>query len=167
MKNLILTTCLICLSVMSQAQDAIIKKDNNQQNESLYIKLKDGASPDVYIDGKKYDSAIVDLLDPDKIESITVIKGEQAIKEYNAKNGVLVISTKKKTESNIFIKENRVRDEKMPKVIIDDKLSDKEGLSKLSPDNILSIDVIKGETAEKEYGSPNGVIIVTTKKSEK
>ena len=46
---------------------------------------------DIYIDGKKYEHA---LLDYDKIATFDFIKSEKARKKYNAPNGVAIVETK-------------------------------------------------------------------------
>ena len=51
-------------------------------------------------------------------------------------------------------------------VIIDGIVSDMMALSRISPDQIASVDVIKGATATSQYSDPraaNGVIVVHTK----
>ena len=161
MKNLLIVTCIFCISIAHAfAQD------------ELKIELKDAPKPDIYIDGKKYDYEIFNLLDQSKIESVNVIKDEQAMKEYNAPNGVIIIKTKKASnqiviendhETKIVIKGSKDGD-KDPVFIIDGKVSDRKTLSKLSPDDIESIDVFKGQKAIDEHNAPNGVIIVKTKK---
>ncbi len=166
MKNIILTAFAIILSIsLIQAQ---AKKEEDQIKEYIHLEVKDGANPDIYVDGKKFDFPM-ELLDPDKIESIEVIKGEKAIKEYNAKNGAVLITTKvSKNKINEFdhieVKKNNG---KTPMVIVDGKEYNQATLNKLSPDNIESINVVKGEQAMKKYNAPYGVIIVKTKKGKK
>ncbi len=168
MKKIILTTCVIVLSIcLVQAQTT----DKSPKQETLHVKLKDGAKPDIYVDGKKFDFPL-DLLDTDRIESVDVIKGKMAIKEYNSKHGVIIITTKKKelkvNEPQPQVKVIDYADiKKTPKIIIDKKNSSQEVLNKLSPDDIESIKVIKDEQAVKKYNAPNGVIIITTKKGNK
>lgn len=155
MKNILIVTCIFCLSASH-----IIAQDK------LNIELKDAPKPDIYIDGKKYDHEIFELLDQSKIESVNVIKGEQALKEYDAPNGVIIIETKKAAQQLIEVDEKEIKftdSGKDPVIIIDGKVSNKEKLSKLSPDNIKSIEVLKGEKAIDEYNAPNGVVIVKTK----
>lgn len=155
MKNLLIIICIFCLSTTH-----LFAQDN------LRVELKDAPEPDIYIDGKKYDQAIFDLLDQSKIESVNVIKGEQAITEYNAPNGVIIIKTKKAAQQIIAIDENELKiadGEKDPIFIIDGKVSNKDRLSNLSPDDIESIEVLKGAKAIDQYNAPNGVIIVKTK----
>ncbi len=165
MKKILFTTLFACFVVLIQAQE--VKIENKEKKDDLIIKVKEGQTPDVYIDGKKYDNDIIELLDQDKIESVTVIKEEQALKEYNAPNGVILIKTKKEDESKIVINGATAKIKDNPKIIVDGKVSDQDILEKISPDDIYSIDVIKGEKALKEYDAPNGVILITTKKKMK
>lgn len=166
MKKILLTCFLIGITVIIQAQVVKVDSKNDEKKDGLIVKVKDGKQPDVYIDGKKYDSEILELLDQDKIESISVIKEEQAIKEYNAPNGVILIKTKKE-ESKITLRGDVQISGDGPKFIIDGEVSDQKTLEKISPDDIHSITVIKDEKAVKEYNAPNGVILITTKKKHK
>jgi|TARA_B110000914_G_scaffold218209_1_gene225240 hypothetical protein len=167
MKNLILTVCTVLLSIsLIQAQEHGEEKGEIAKLEKLHIKLKDGTKPDIYVDGKKFDFPM-DLLDVDRIESVSVIKGDKAIEEYNSKKGVVLITTKKITTEKAMSKIKFVYDgvnKKDPMIIINGEKSDQEILKKLSPDDIESIEVLKGEQTLKKYNAPNGVIIITTKK---
>lgn len=157
MKNMLIITYLFCISTSGLFAQ-----------EKLQIELKDAPKPDIYIDGKKYDYAIFELLDQSKIESVNVIKGELAMKEYNATNGVIVIKTKKSAEPAVTVDKEEIKikngAEKDPVVIIDGEVSNREALSKMAPGRIKSIDIYKGDQAMALYNAPNGVIIVTTKK---
>ena len=101
MKNLLLTVCAMLLTIsVIQAQENEEKQSQSHKQEKLMIRVKGTSTvgnvkPDIYVDGKKFDFEL-ELLDPEKIESVEVIKGEKAIKEYNAPNGVLFIKTKKR-----------------------------------------------------------------------
>lgn len=55
------------------------------------------SSPLVYVDGKEKNANIISTLNPNTIESISVLKDETAIKKYGkrAKNGVILIVLKK------------------------------------------------------------------------
>lgn len=194
MKNLLLIVCAMLLTVsIIQAQETEVKKDENLKQEKLYFKVKGNgvkgnAKPDIYVDGKKFDFAI-ELLNQDKIESVSVIKDERAIKEYNAPNGVVLIKTKKKMDSDktkiivtgyatgsektdsgiskVIIRGNSNLNGKIPVIIIDGKVSGKESLEKLTPDEIDNIEIVKGEKAIKKYNAPNGAVIITTNKGKK
>lgn len=166
MKRIIFIICVIFWSnSLIQAQEV-----ENSKKENLHIELKEGIKPDVYVDGKKFDFSI-DLLDVNKIESVKILKGDKASKEYNAKNGVILIVTKKNNDEmnqpKIEAKEYTTNEGKEPMIMIDGKESEKENLEKISPNDIKSIEILKNEQAIKKYNAPNGVVIVTTKKGEK
>lgn len=131
--------------------------------DKIKVELKDGPKPDIYIDGKKYDYAIFDLLDQTKIESIDVIKGEQALKEYDAENGVILIQSKNAVQQNGMGKIQISSSDKEPVFMVDGEISDRETVSKLYPDDIKSVSVFKGQDAIDKYNAPNGVVIITTK----
>ncbi|MBE62952.1 MAG: hypothetical protein CMB89_11375 [Flammeovirgaceae bacterium] len=174
-KYIILALTALCLSFSSAiAQDKTVKKE-------MTIQLKDGAEPDVYIDGIKYDHSIISLLDPTKIKSMNVLKGEKAVEEYDAPNGVIIITSINSDDevepgpTEFKIRTSGEDDSKSttfrvrggngePMVIINGKVSSKEKLHELDPKTIEKIDVIKDEKAIKEYNSETGVIIITTKK---
>lgn len=166
MKKIILIACAMFLSI------SLIKSQErkNSKKEKLHIELKDGAKPNIYVDGKKFDFPI-DLLDINKIESVNILKGDKALKEYNAKNGVILIVTKKNMvemdKSKIKIKGCASEEGKSPMIIIDGKKSNQEVLKKISPDDIDIIKILKNKPAIKKYNASNGVIIVTTKKEKK
>ena len=170
MKKIILMACTVFLSIsLMQAQNNNETKKDSSLVEKLHVKLKDGAKPDIYVDGKKFDFSM-DIIDTDMIESVFVIKGEKAIKEYNSPNGVILIATKKNVDIvNTTEKTSKesIFDDKSPMIIIDGKVSNKESIKKLSPDDIEKIEVFKDEKAKKKYNAPNGAIIIITKKKEK
>ncbi len=166
MRKLILTACVLLFSIsLIQAQEFKIEKKDNQKKEKLHVKVKEGAEPDIYVDGKKFDFSM-NLIDTEMIASVAVIKGDKAIKEYNAPNGVILVTTNKKYESDKTNGKTNFKGKK-PVIIINGKVSNKEMLDKLSPDDIEKIEVFKDEKAIKKYNAPNGAIIVTTKKGKK
>jgi len=71
---------------------------------SITLRLKDGgeANPVFLVDGKKAKDG-VDNLNPDEIESITVIKDsdDPLVKEHHAKDGVIVITTKNPAKAKL------------------------------------------------------------------
>jgi hypothetical protein len=165
MKRVLLSAMalLLCISIV-QAQETEEKKSIDQKDEKVVIKAKDDPKPDIYVDGKKFDFPL-ELIDTDIIESISVFKGEKALTEFNAPNGVVFIKTKIEIDTvSSKIEINNNIDDKAPLIIIDGNVADMESLKKISPDNIDNINVVKGEQAIEEYSAPNGVIIVTTKK---
>jgi uncharacterized alpha/beta hydrolase family protein len=163
MKYLILIAGLACLIATNGNAQQEKTKDQSRKQEEVVVKLKGNAVPDVYIDGKKYSYEIVELLDQSKIESVSVIKDEQAIKEYNAPNGVILIKSVNNSDKEEIRIKSKKSDHTAPVIFIDGKRADKETLSKMSPDAIESINVFKGDEAIEKYNSPAGAIIVVTK----
>ena len=143
--------------------------------------------PLVIINGKESDREVVNALNPERIESVSVIGPEKAIKVYGekAKDGVMDIklySEKKFAPRKIEIEGiNKTRldalnsgakswgatfrsaDGGKPLVIIDGKeATGDDPLANISPDRIRSISVLKDKTALAAYGDKgkNGVIEV-------
>eukprot|EP01013_Petalomonas_cantuscygni_P019555 TRINITY_DN37411_c0_g1_i1.p1 TRINITY_DN37411_c0_g1~~TRINITY_DN37411_c0_g1_i1.p1 ORF type:complete len:166 (+),score=4.14 TRINITY_DN37411_c0_g1_i1:31-528(+) len=164
MKQLLLIIGIALVPFCSiQAQES-----NEDIKKKLEITIKNNDNPDVYIDGKKYDHAIVELLDTDKIATISVLKDEQALKRYNAPNGVILIETKSKKEDQVKIRfKDGNNNEAQPLIIIDGIKAEKGDMEKLDPIDIASVEVLKGENAMKKYNAPNGVVIITTKGAKK
>jgi hypothetical protein len=159
---------LLSFVVTMQAQKVEIKKTTKE--EKLYVKVKEGEKPVIYVDGKKFDFPI-ELIDQTKIQSMSVLNHENAAKMYNEPNGVILIKTKITEEIiapelHIVANKNLVSKNK-PMIIIDGEITTQEVLGNLLPENIESVDVVKGEKALKEYNAPNGVIIITKKKKNK
>ena len=143
--------------------------------------------PLVIINGKESDREVVNALNPECIESVSVIGPEKAIKIYGekAKDGVMDIklySEKKFAPRKIEIEGiNKTRldalnsgakswgatfrsaDGGKPLVIIDGKeATGDDPLANISPDRIRSISVLKDKTALAAYGDKgkNGVVEV-------
>ena len=149
--------------------------------------ISDEGKPLVIINGKESDREVVNALNPECIESVSVIGPEKAIKVYGekAKDGVMDIklySEKKFAPRKIEIEGiNKTRldalnsgakswgatfrsaDGGKPLVIIDGKeATGDDPLANISPDRIRSISVLKDKTALAAYGDKgkNGVIEV-------
>ena len=143
--------------------------------------------PLVIINGKESDREVVNALNPERIESVSVIGPEKAIKIYGekAKDEVMDIklySEKKFAPRKIEIEGiNKTRldalnsgakswgatfrsaDGGKPLVIIDGKeATGDDPLANISPDRIRSISVLKDKTALAAYGDKgkNGVVEV-------
>lgn len=162
MKKIVVTIFAICLSAfMVHAQETEKKTEGETNMENLFVKLKDGAKPHIYVDEKKFDFPL-ELIDQSKIASVFVIKDAKKLEKYNSPNGVVLITTKMKAESGGA--KLKQEEDALPMVIIDGKLSEKAALETIAPENIESVNVVKGEQAIKKYNAPNGVIIIKTKK---
>ncbi|MGC3978912.1 MAG: TonB-dependent receptor plug domain-containing protein [Paludibacteraceae bacterium] len=160
----------------------IVKDFKNSDDKPLYI-----------LNGKITSPEGMKEIDPNDIESIDVLKEKSATEIYGdkGKNGVILITTKK-----VSIKKNDGIDVSKAKVVkverleaitskdgnttitsigkdidkalyfVDGVNSDKKVVDKISPDDITTIDVLKGDNAVKLYGdkAKNGVVNITTKK---
>lgn len=164
MKNIVFT---ICLFVLTSSFFYAQRTDNKEASVLLLKKLD--KKPLVFVDGKKFDFP-VEIIDPTTIASMHVLKGKEALKQYNAPNGVILIQTKSakrfnftdiKTVEKGFVLE----DKNTPMIIIDGKKSNQKELKKLTPDKIDKIEVLKGEKALEKHNASNGVVIITTKKA--
>ena len=179
-----------------------------QKEEIKKLVLKDTSTPRIningpiepigkyavyYLDGIKVDSNAIHKLDQSKIESMSVWKGEEAIKKFGkeGKNGVIQIKTKPKVA--IILSKNPVLDPKVteiklervefssnkgdeiktvqlihPKVIyyIDGVKSDSITMHQLDSKKIESINVWKGDKAIEKFGKEagNGVVDIKLKK---
>jgi len=166
MKKLFVASIIIFFTISSiQAQK---DEEKNDVKEDLFVKLKEGAKPIIYVDGKIFDFPM-ELIDQTQIESFFVVKGKDAIAKYKAPNGVVLIKTKAAKQldfSNIKVGEHLKEKESKnyPKIIIDGNVADKEILDTLDPTSIDKMEVIKGKKAIEYYNAPNGVIIITLKK---
>lgn len=164
MKKLLFAAFLLMCSITAvNAQD----KNTEKSKENIYIKVKEGKKPVIFIDGKKFDFPM-ELIDQSKIASINVIKGKEAIKKYNAPNGAILITTKTSKIldfSHVKIRENGdlKEDKPAPMIIIDGKVSTKKSLDTLTPEKIEKMEIFKGEQAIKKYKAAHGVIVITTK----
>lgn len=141
------------------------------------------------LDGEPVTKAELDKLSPDNIESITVLKDKAAIDLYGnkGKKGVLLIVTKfgakknelkggvigiqmrdttKSSTTGIVMRSALGRNAGKAMFVVDDKEMPADyDFSKLSPDAIERIEVLKDGAATTIYGDKgkDGVIIVTTK----
>ncbi|MCL7764053.1 hypothetical protein MPF19_11540 [Polaribacter sp. Z014] len=162
-KILFIAAVMLFSTTIVNAQEE--KKD---EKEKIYIKLKDGAKPTIYVNDKLFDFPM-ELIDQNKIASVNVIKGEKAKQKYNASNGVVLIKTKELETTSIPMpkvakKDTEIGGKNGPMVIVDGKVTDKAMLDTISPNTIDKMEVLKGEKAIQQYNAPNGVIIITTKK---
>lgn len=154
-------------------------------------------SPLCMIDGEEIPQSkdvileILSKLNSNDIDSMEVLKGKKATKQYGnkGKNGVILIKTKKGKNKKSNILENQVEEKQPQKIglrmqnlcdylknsnhllVIDGETIDEdksnEALKKLKPNEITSIDILKGESAKIIYGERgnNGVVIISTSKT--
>lgn len=121
-----------------------------------------GASPLYVLDGKEIES--ISDIDPDLIKAIEVLKNSYATEKYGerGKDGVILITTKKGVKAAYGLHGEE------PLLILDGEIQDAAfDLNSVSPDEIESINVLKGISGVKFYGEKgkNGVIVITRKKA--
>ncbi|NNF34163.1 MAG: TonB family protein [Saprospiraceae bacterium] len=166
----------------------IVVTTNNKVDASAKspptIKLKPtskGADPLIILDGKEVKIDVNNDLNPDDIESVNVLKGEKAIAKYGdkGKNGVVEITSKgnktiKLKADKITIKNDKVNikadgiqydEELVPLYVLEGKIIQKDQMDQVDPNDIKSINVLKGKSALEKYGDEgqNGVVEITLK----
>ena len=179
-----------------KGQPNMLSPTNSKQQDlsfTFYNQAKD--KPLYMIDGKEVSN--IDNILPDEIYSITVLKDNSAISIYGekGKNGVILITTKAFADQNPELLQQQTELEKKPQEL--EKLSEEHPKKTLSvsffndmlpnkplyivdgeevstvdnllPEQIESISVLKENTATTTYGEKgkNGVVLITTKKSQK
>ncbi len=135
------------------------------------------SSPPLFVvDGKEITKSEMEKIDPDKIESIDVIKNKEFTKKYGekGKDGVVLITLKKdeqtsqtfKVQSNSPLKFGDANSFGKQPLIIVDGVIEMQDVNNIPPETIESINVLKKESLTKIYGDKgkNGVILITTKK---
>lgn len=149
----------------------------------------------VIIDGEKKPKDFdLTFVNPKDIESISVLKDKSAVELYGeeGKNGVLIITMKKGGKddqptihskadslpvvSNLNAKDSgksgiRIRGSEnslnKPLIVVDGEKKSKDfKLNSIDPKDINSINVLKDDSATKEYGEEgeNGVVLIETRK---
>lgn len=120
------------------------------------------ADPLILVDEKEITKERLDVLDPEKIESISVLKDKSAASVYGekGKNGVVLIRTKDSSKGGV------VNLSSQPLVVMDGIELSYDTFQTINPENIESISVLKDKAATSIYGEKgkNGVIIIVTKK---
>ena len=71
--------------------------DHHKGHDKMIFISEDGEKPLMIVDGKEVEGGSLEDIDPEKIATVNVYKGDKAIEKYGekAKNGVVVIETKK------------------------------------------------------------------------
>ena len=145
-----------------------LKEETNERREKVSDRFTlSDKSPLFIVDGVKQDrqSNLSDFK-PDDIALIEVFKDKTATTIYGeqAKNGAIIIRTRhaKKDKLDTTIKN--------PLIVVDGKRMPKDfKVEFIKPEQIDNITVLKDKSAQSTYGdeAKNGVILITTKKSEK
>ncbi|RYE59036.1 MAG: hypothetical protein EOP48_02150 [Sphingobacteriales bacterium] len=167
---LLITTLCLAITAGAQTNSGVAKEqvtvkirgERSSVKEAMYV-----------IDGKIVDINL-NQLNPDQIESFSILKDASAIAKYGniAENGVIEITTKNRPEvkidlNNVIIRGNGIHG-KNPLTVLDGKILDQIGINELDPNKIQSVTILKDASAIALYGkeAENGVIIIVTKKEE-
>lgn len=123
----------------------IMEQDDKDENEFLFR----GKNKTMFIvDGEESDEAIIELISPEDIAHVNVLKGEHAIKMYGdkGKDGVIVIKTKPHGENNFVYEFEHEMDEPNVEFIVDPKMD----LEWVSEFNNIEINTIDKNTTDAE-----------------
>lgn len=130
--------------------------------------------PLVIIDGREAPYEVYEVTHPDHIERVNVLKGASATDKYGAraKHGVIEVTLKKHKERAVNPpaqeKEPMAKEQKsaQPLYRIDGQRKTAEEVQDLDPNQIQSIDVLKGAAALKAFGEEgkNGAVLILLKK---
>ena len=139
-------------------------------NGSYNSSLKDVI---LLVNGQEVSPEIFRAIDPQRIQSVTVLKDQASLAKYTtdkSKTGIIQVKLKKEEQaSDINIPTIRF-DSQTSKalVIIDGKAADATAVQALSPSQIKSIKVLKGQQAVDLFGeaAKNGAICVSTRSAE-
>lgn len=135
--------------------------------------------PFIVVDGEPAATGL-NGIDPNDIESISVLKGEQATSLYGKKgeNGVILVTSKENAATTVE-QENSTAVEVSSEAgveirgagienalyVVDGEITSAEEANDISPDEIQSVSVLKDKSATDKYGEKGeaGVIEITTK----
>ena len=147
----------------------------------ITIHTTSGNNPVFVVDGKVASKATVDGMDPNKIESVNVVKDpspelkDKMEKEYGAgaTNGIVFVKTKQPNVVGITVVSSGISGKGTghePLVVVDGVVRAKDKpITDIPSESIESISVLKDQSATTLYGDAgsNGVIFVTTKAGKK
>jgi TonB-dependent SusC/RagA subfamily outer membrane receptor len=147
------------LSEVQQIELPASSKDYN------WNELNQEDKPLLLIDGEINDNSNLHSLNPDNIESISVLKDKSATSIYGdkGKNGVIIITTKKGKKA--IDKINKSLDNAL--FVVDGEIKDTYfDINSIKPENLESVNILKDKAAIEKYGvkGKNGVIEIEIKK---
>ena len=151
--------------------------DKPENSNSIFLKngsynssLKDVI---LLVNGQEVSPEIFRAIDPQRIQSVTVLKDQASLAKYTtdkSKTGIIQVKLKKEEQAS-DINIPTIRFDSQPSkslVIIDGKAADTTAVQALSPSQIKSIKVLKGQQAVDLFGeaAKNGAICVSTRSAE-
>lgn len=132
-----------------------------------------------FIDGRESNKKALDLINPNDIKSISVLKNEDAVNKYGekGKNGVVSVVLKKegdlkpdetKSINSTGNNSNLIQltgNQENPLIVIDGVIAENKNINQINPETIQSVNVIKGDAAISKYGekAKDGVVEITLK----
>ena len=151
--------------------------DKPENSNSIFLKngsynssLKDVI---LLVNEQEVSPEIFRAIDPQRIQSVTVLKDQASLAKYTtdkSKTGIIQVKLKKEDQaSDINIPTIRFDSQTSKSlVIIDGKAADATAVQALSPSQIKSIKVLKGQQAVDLFGeaAKNGTICVSTRSAE-
>ena len=151
--------------------------DKPENSNSIFLKngsynssLKDVI---LLVNEQEVSPEIFRAIDPQRIQSVTVLKDQASLSKYTtdkSKTGIIQVKLKKEDQaSDINIPTIRFDSQTSKSlVIIDGKAADATAVQALSPSQIKSIKVLKGQQAVDLFGeaAKNGAICVSTRSAE-
>lgn len=148
---------------------------NSERTGEVTFQVRGSGQPLFELDGEVVSKSVVESLSPDDIFEVVVIKptdddeGNQSLfDQYGdaGKNGVVQIRTKKAALVDGDVREiMTTTGENAPIYLINGERVPASSTEGLNPDNIASVNVLKGEAAIEKYGEAgkNGVVEITMK----
>lgn len=156
---------LFSLVLWASAEPRYVESEQASPADSLQV-LKE--KPLIIIGGKASPGINPSSINPDSIQSITVVKGKEASDQYgeDGKNGVIDITMKKGAETTVD--KPSVKSTPNPQVLLMINGEEYPSLNPgmIDPSYIESMEVWKDEAAIKKFGEKgkNGVMNITLKK---
>lgn len=164
----------------TDATDQICFHENIRQTRKQQFHLPENGSYNsslkdviLLVNEQEVSPEIFRAIDPQRIQSVTVLKDQASLAKYTtdkSKTGIIQVKLKKEDQaSDINIPTIRFDSQTSKSlVIIDGKAADATAVQALSPSQIKSIKVLKGQQAVDLFGeaAKNGAICVSTRSAE-
>lgn len=156
------------------AQDKLPKKKSEKKTAAIVLKdTLAGKKPLILLDGVEIDKKKMDDIDPEKIQTVNVLKDDTGAYGEKGKDGVVIITSKK--EENVEGHQITFRQNSTGKIpsdvlfVIDGVPTENKNGDMPVPEQIESLSILKDKSATALYGErgKNGVILITTKAGNK
>ncbi len=140
---------------ISKEKQKIVGKPSVDKKKAIFI-----------VDGIRMNYDEAQTVDPQEIDNVSVLKGDAATSVYGAeaKDGVVIITTRKSGNTSLTDHQTGILDGK-PLILMNGVAITKEEMDKINPEDIESVNVLKGEQATRLYGEKgkNGAVIIKPK----